>query len=174
MNALRAALNFLLFNCFIMEKYYTKSRSTADAGHCRLRRGRNRQGQVFCRYATVWCSVYGKHLWNWGCGCLWTQQPYLPFLGHYEQKPRTLNQCSTWLAAVVLRGCYWQLWTAVYNSALFLMSASNVTTKIEYLEEVMGEVSIFFAQVKSLSLSKKGNYYFYSLLLGCCFSFQSS
>lgn len=78
------------------------------------------------------------------------------------------------LAVVFLRSCYWQLWTAACNYSFLNITKSTVTTKIEYREEVLGEVSIFFTQVKSLSRSEKGNYYFYSLLLRCCFSSQSS
>lgn len=59
------------------------------------------------------------------------------------------------LAVVFLRSYYWQLWTAAYNYPFLNITKSTVTTKIEYRE-----VSIFFAQVKSLSWSKKSNYYF--------------
>lgn len=57
---IKAAFNFLLYKCFITEKYYTRSKSAVDAEHVRLGRERLRLVQVFHRYIKVWFLVCAK------------------------------------------------------------------------------------------------------------------
>lgn len=62
MNALRAALNFLLFKRFITENYYTNI-YTADSEHCRLGRGRNRLVQIFYSLFSIWKTSVELRTW---------------------------------------------------------------------------------------------------------------